>query len=794
MDNDLNSFHVNTDPKTTPLPSIPTLENALSAMDRMDLRALKEMLQKGLDPNSETTHGTTILGYAIENYNYEAVKIALEAGADPNRSEHCTSIFSFQNQLNEYADVTFEIKYLSPLMKLLNQPMHPETLPIAKSLLLYGANPNSQEPQYALRPMHFAANQCSKDILCLLLEHGAHVDPIAFKSQRISHSLYSNHVITPLFLAIHPKQKIETSDCIFALLQKGANIHIHSNTPRPFALILAACAEKDFKFATSLLVKQLERDFDQMDEHTISKTLTNFLNEPYKTEKVYNTYVDHLLRSGASFHSTFHDMKYFSHLNSWKGTFASKDSYNVGKTTEDTYTVQESEGWSPENFFVRKIKHLLMLYEGVDKNQIHCEHKFSEPRESVGEKLRTEITQQIHHFFTYSHIKMVQYSPNSVENIQDLIQNKKIPSVTNNITSYLELYILDQWRHKLQQLRPGKTFSFCHSTLDHVTYMDFKKQTDGSFSHILYNLGTGMHKHAHHLSGRVYPHIIQDISNEHFQNLDQKGMFYLYILMHNPQFPSTKENVNALHPYFSLIYFAPGAMNGNYPDAQTLKKYIPMRIQSVGNCVVKNNLFGMRNRLQNDKLYYFIKNFEITHMRSRLNIQNTFLQVREFQKDLDTLNYILTSKADSTKMAEKELFRFFQKRAKPIPEELAKKPGTRLAYSLSNQQNSTICTRYFYSCPQLITFLHKIGTQTKSKELLLKSFQFEKKITISSKKNHHFNTLLKNQIRNFNLIPCVGQNVMTLASATKPLARKCPDTMDETDFSTSKYAKYDRSL
>lgn len=63
-----------------------------AVVDDKDCRLLRLLLAKGASPNLELGEGTTPLVLAVDDHNTEAVKILLDAGANPRYSDHWTAV------------------------------------------------------------------------------------------------------------------------------------------------------------------------------------------------------------------------------------------------------------------------------------------------------------------------------------------------------------------------------------------------------------------------------------------------------------------------------------------------------------------------------------------------------------------------------------------------------------------------------------------------------------------------------------------------------------------------------
>jgi len=57
----------------------------MMAINKNDIKTVKDLLTAGVDPNSVSSIGLTALGYAVDRVYIEIIKLLLEYGADPNK-------------------------------------------------------------------------------------------------------------------------------------------------------------------------------------------------------------------------------------------------------------------------------------------------------------------------------------------------------------------------------------------------------------------------------------------------------------------------------------------------------------------------------------------------------------------------------------------------------------------------------------------------------------------------------------------------------------------------------------
>ena len=176
---------------------------------------LQLVITRGIDVNIKDGNGMTALMLASIVGFTEAVKLLLQAGADPNIEHHIPVNEVF---ITSSLPKTHRIRFTALIFACLQ--MNSE---IVKLLLKANANPN-QENALALM---IAAEQGYLDIIQQLLKYGA--DPNSISN--IDGSTALHYVLQSLTESLHKDNKENTSiklTIIQQLIEKGANINIQN--------------------------------------------------------------------------------------------------------------------------------------------------------------------------------------------------------------------------------------------------------------------------------------------------------------------------------------------------------------------------------------------------------------------------------------------------------------------------------------------------------------------------------------------------------------------------------------
>ena len=746
-----------------------SLAKAFTAIYQKDEKTLENLLRKELNPNRLGPNGETLLNFAIKTKNIKSIKLLLENGADPNLASSSPNVFSIKSNLTEFFGEKFTLNHTTPLMTLLNlENKSPKELQstqkITDLLLSHGASVDISEPIHNLTPLHFAANKGEPSLVKALLDHGANPNAVAFKNPVPGISLFVDSKVTPALLATQTNNIYKSSECIDALVQKGSDISIHNNVPFQYSPMIFLLNLQNPEKAGQILNNQLNFDFEKMKKENVDKALESFLNIGSKKDSIFDSYVEELLREGADFKNQYNDIKYFAHLNSWNGDIAKKDIAIGTSNSTENHSIQESEGWLADFQIPKKIKNLLYIYQGVHDNKIDCTKKFEEPKDVIKDKLKEEIYNQITTFFTSSHIEYASNLPNPHSAIPTADPSLNTPSwYFNNAPDLkrdIEKTLVLKWSEKISNLKPGESFCTYLGTSDHATYLEFKKENDKNLTRVIYNLGGGIENHQQSLDKKIYPHMVKDIPTKYFENNNQKGLSYLLTIINSSKQPCYDTKTGGLNQAFNAVYIGPYSLEGNAPNEKDLNKLTPMKQQVVGNCSVKNNLCAMRNRLQNDNLYRFIKNYEVLTIKKSINIGSKLFKEKELEKDVAYLSMIASTRGKSPVSAEKDLFRFLQKRSDKVPDNLTNKPGDRVAYAINHIRKNDLMDNYFSHCPTLFKLISDVAEHYKSKELTNTLANYSKRFEISKNKTNH-NLIRQKLSREFDLIPSTGQNVLS---------------------------------
>jgi ankyrin repeat protein len=145
-----------------------------------DVERVRELLEKGENPNIKNKDGITPLHVAASKGYVDVVKLLLERGADPNIKDkngvtplHWAAynghVDVVKLLLKHGADPNAEDKYGATPLHATAKMGHVD---VVKLLLERGANPNAQHKD-GWTPLHVAASKGHVDVVKLLLERGA---------------------------------------------------------------------------------------------------------------------------------------------------------------------------------------------------------------------------------------------------------------------------------------------------------------------------------------------------------------------------------------------------------------------------------------------------------------------------------------------------------------------------------------------------------------------------------------------------------------------------------------------
>jgi ankyrin repeat protein len=191
---------------------LPGCASVLTATRDDDRTTLARLLRNGKDPNEETENGVTPLMVAIESGNFQAAKLLLEGGADPNKLGRCRS---FKVTPVQKAAVHGDLVMVRLLLEKGADPTLPgephdvfslmaiekdkrDTAAIVDALVKNVEAKKGHDAvksfldarsPYKWTPLTAAAHFGDVDLVTALVEHGASVDVLApgwFDNERVS--------------------------------------------------------------------------------------------------------------------------------------------------------------------------------------------------------------------------------------------------------------------------------------------------------------------------------------------------------------------------------------------------------------------------------------------------------------------------------------------------------------------------------------------------------------------------------------------------------------------------------
>lgn len=771
----MNNFNSNESVKIVETAVSKNVIQAFKAIDDFDAVKLQKLFEEGLVPNCVNSKGVPLLHYAINVMAPSLVEIILQNGADPNIRKNVKENSSLTSFINLSIKKDIKIEGATPLISVLNVAIPKEFEKILGNsreeivdMLIYaGAKVNMREESVGLAPLHFAAHTNNETLIKKLIENGADINVKAFRKEYHDFENPNDVVLTPLIISVFSDKNPEkTSNCVNFLIKSGAGVDDNAHIPWVYMSILLELSQSNIDKTREILLRRINLDFSKMDTDRVHRTVDTFINSESENNSYYEHCARNLLDKNVRFNNKIDQLTYLGHLNSWEGEISSNlVSKRDGEPPNLHYT-KDVEGWTIGKQIPLKITNLLYILKGLQKPEIDCVSMFGESREKVIAKVKDEISSQVSTFFTG---RLIQYSSSLKwllsEKIKNEISNSSQEWVNEDLNKTYDRALLGKMAEIIGNLKIGKNFSLYFGVKGHATFADYVKQFDGKITRKNYNLGAGLEEHPVSLDNKIYPHSIVNIHAEPFINKDNSALAHLYSFIvsnNNPPYDSDGK----VHPAFKDAYNSALKLGGEMP--QSVDGLIPMKYQVVGNCSVKNNNFALRNRLQNDRLYKFIKNYEIMVLKQQLNVDNKLVYSKELQKDIQNLSIIVAQKK-YPQLTEKELYRFFAKRTEIIPEIISKVPGDRLAYAIEKATNSNLNEEYFAASPKIFDAIEKIADYYKSDKLKSVLKKYSEAYEVQSEAS--MNTMIrKNLFDEFARIPTEGRtNVASSKDEAVPM-------------------------
>jgi ankyrin repeat protein len=633
-----------------------------------------EALKNGLHPNTRDANGVPLLHLAISKMDAEWVQTLLLAGADPNLSSESSRSFRLGSRYTSSDPHShIELNHPTPLMSLLLTMQEDEAqaaekkenvLKIADLLLSFHADVHLSDSQYALTPLHIAAHGNDLPMLSFLIRHGADVNRVAaldsFIGPHKEQGLY-----TPLLLAVNSINKEASSQCIKLLLDAGADLSLHKNMPPDLVRILNGYAWKFEEEATALLSLVLDESSQHLNYETVTKRLNRFTHEAHPNAETLKAAAQDLLQIACISTSLYSARKYLSHLNSWNGLLGYPDKEELHLTA--------CAGWKVHLQIPQKIKNLLFALHWVENEKISSMTLFQENKEIVCEKIRDEIYNQITAFQTSFDIYLLNHCHLNKNSKAEIVQQKNTGLPIVERIRPLHERISKNWAQNIRSLPPGKAFSIAAGSSNHAIFLEFKRQEDGNFQRTIYNLGMGKEFHSVSADNKYFPSILRDIPKEVFSKPDPALLSYFSDMIF------LKNNLWNNKTHHAL--YSPHSFGGSHPFH--VHDLVAMKPQVAGNCSVKNNLAGVKNRLANQRLYGYLKRLEMDTARKEAFIPGPLYKAKELQHDLKTIESFTLRNVDHPQCLEQEMYRFLIKRCPEVRKDRLDIPGLRILDALN---------------------------------------------------------------------------------------------------------------
>ena len=445
-------------------------------------------------------------------------------------------------------------------------------------------------------PLILASKKGNLEAFKILIQAGANIDAVDNYKQS---ALY--YAVTKFSIAPPINKNNDYSDMVAILIKNGAKTPSTRIDPDFFAKTLDTLNVRHEDMTTSFLKHEFHKEMFHTDPNYIHKHIKDFLEKPSSPKSLTDT-LEKLINIDFRYENKVEAITHLAHLNSWTGEVVDLD-HQI-----------DSEGWLMHRYPPLKVKSLLKSLHDIAKDKVDTLKMFDQPKDEVIKKITSEITAQLTTYYT----QVNQDTIKSIDN-KDL-KNKAIDEEVNLVCK------------KITELKPNKEFAIASGFPGHAIYIGFRKNTDNSVNRIVYNLGGGIkNNHVFSNTGRVYPDVIKNIPTSNFKDNKESGAQYIKGVI---------ESKLGMHDNFlKLIYDSEKKLKG----LRVTKEFThpAQKRQLVGNCVLKNNNAAIRNRLQNDKLFKWLKHQEIKTATRVADIGDIEINAKENVKDLLSLNYVV---------------------------------------------------------------------------------------------------------------------------------------------------------
>lgn len=466
-----------------------------------------------------------------------------------------------------------------------------------RHLIDSGANVNERSGMNST-PLILAAIKGHFTALQMLAEAGADINAVDNYKQSALHYAVNKYMNS------HPNFKNKDHLEIAAyLIQKGAvSVPIRID-PEHFFKTASTLFVKYPEMAKDYVTRRFHQEMFRTDSSHIRKTITAFLANPNR-EKANREALYDLINIDSRFNSRFEAITHLAHLNSW-----------IGEVADYDHTLQ-AEGWYMSQYPPLKVKSLLQSLEKIQNQTIDCEQAFGEPQAVIMERIVSEIESQLTTYYTQVN--------------QDTI--KKLPKELQPYALNAEVTMI---REKILQLPADKEFAIASGFPGHAIYIGFRHEPDHTITRRVYNLGGGANAHVFSDTGRIYPDVIRHISPDKFKYPDGPGAMYLKGVL--------EAKLGLTQDYNKAIYAQAALLEGRRIENQFREP--AQKQQLAGNCVLKNNNCALRNRLQNDKLFKWLKSEEISQAFLVSDLSDLEYRNKEAEKTRESLNWVVRASA-----------------------------------------------------------------------------------------------------------------------------------------------------